>query len=171
MIRPLIAALFLSTALVAPVAAQHSAPAEVAPDKEPHETTADEYAAQGRAQLEARLAMPVNQGKAKNLIIFIGDGMGVSTLTAARIWQGQKAGRDGESTETTIDALPYSAVVKTYSHDFQVADSAATASALVTGTKTRSGMLGVKPAALARQVRNCRGAGRADAVRTGGRCR
>lgn len=148
MIRPIIAALFLSTALVAPAAAQHSAPAEVAPDKEPHETTADEYAAQGRAQLEARLAMPVNQGKAKNLIIFIGDGMGISTLTAGRIWQGQKAGRDGESNETTVDSLPYSAVVKTYSHDFQVADSAATASALVTGTKTRSGMLGVKPAAL-----------------------
>ena len=111
MIRPIIAALFLSTALVAPAAAQHSAPAEVAPDKEPHETTADEYAAQGRAQLEARLAMPVNQGKAKNLIIFIGDGMGISTLTAGRIWQGQKAGRDGESNETTVDSLPYSAVV------------------------------------------------------------
>ncbi len=44
--------------------------------------------------------------------------------------------------------MPYSAMVKTYSHDFQVADSAATATALVTGTKTRSGMLSVAPAAL-----------------------
>ena len=73
--------------------------------------------------------MQARTGRAKNLIIFIGDGMGVSTLTAGRIWQGQKAGRDGEMNETAIDALPYSAMVKTYSHDFQVADSAATATA------------------------------------------
>jgi alkaline phosphatase len=146
--RPLAALLCLACVWAAPAIAQHNAPKEAAPDKERGEQTADDYAAQGRAQLEARLAMPVNQGKAKNLIIFIGDGMGVSTLTAARIWQGQQAGKDGESTETAMDALPYSAMVKTYSHDFQVADSAATASALVTGTKTRSGMLGLKPAAL-----------------------
>ncbi len=149
--RPLAALLCLSAAWAtlgaAPAAAQHTAPKQVAPDQERAEQTADDYTAQGRAQLEARLAMPVNQGKAKNLIIFIGDGMGVSTLTAARIWQGQKAGQDGESTETAIDALPYSALIKTYSHDFQVSDSAATATAIVTGTKTRSGMLSVKPAA------------------------
>ncbi|GGB56238.1 alkaline phosphatase [Blastomonas aquatica] len=142
MIRLFAAALLISTAIVSPAIAQDTAGAK-APEQ-----TAESYAAQGRAQLEARLAMPVNEGKAKNLIIFIGDGMGVSTLTAARIWQGQKAGKDGESTETAMDSLPYSAIVKTYSHDFQVSDSAATATALVTGTKTRSGMLGLTPAAL-----------------------
>ncbi|ASR53219.1 alkaline phosphatase [Blastomonas fulva] len=145
--RPLAALLCLAALWAAPGFAQHNAPEAVAPDKERGEQTAADYAAQGRAQLEARLAAPVNQGKAKNLIIFIGDGMGVSTLTAARIWQGQKAGRDGESTETAIDAMPYSALIKTYSHDFQVADSAATASAIVTGIKTRSGMLSVTPVA------------------------
>lgn len=148
MTRTLALLLCLSAGLSAPALAQHNAPAEVAPDKERGEQTATDYAAQGRAQLEARLARPVNTGKAKNLIIFIGDGMGVSTLTAARIWQGQKAGRDGESVETAIDAMPHAAMVKTYSHDFQVSDSAATASAIVTGTKTRSGMLGLTPAAL-----------------------
>lgn len=146
--RPLAALLSLAALWAAPGIAQHNAPKEAAPDKERAEQTAEDYAAQGRAQLEARLAMPVNQGKAKNLIIFIGDGMGISTLTAARIWQGQKAGGDGESTETAMDTMPYSALIKTYSHDFQVADSAATATAIVTGTKTRSGMLSVKPAAL-----------------------
>lgn len=142
MIRSYFAALLVSTLLVSPVLAQEAAPAPRA------EQTSDDYAAQGQAQLDARLAMQHNQGKAKNLIIFIGDGMGISTLTAARIWQGQRAGRDGESNETVIDSLPYSALIKTYSHDFQVADSSSTATALVTGTKTRSGMLGVKPAAL-----------------------
>ena len=32
--------------------------------------------------------------RAKNVILFIGDGMGVSTLTAARIYDGQKRGVD-----------------------------------------------------------------------------
>lgn len=146
--RPLATLLCLAALWSAPVLAQHNAPKEAAPDKERGEQTAADYAAQGQAQLQARLAMQARTGKAKNLIIFIGDGMGVSTLTAGRIWEGQKAGRDGESNETAIDAMPYSAMVKTYSHDFQVADSAATATALVTGTKTRSGMLSVAPAAL-----------------------
>ena len=146
--RPLATLLCLATLWAAPALAQHNAPKEAAPDKERGEQTAADYAAQGQAQLQARLEMPARNGRAKNLIIFIGDGMGVSTLTAGRIWEGQKAGRDGESNETVIDSLPYSAMVKTYSHDFQVADSAATATALVTGTKTRSGMLSVAPAAL-----------------------
>ncbi|WP_373488984.1 alkaline phosphatase [Blastomonas sp.] len=138
MTRSFAAALLLSTAISLPVMAQDAAP----------EPTAEDYAAQGRAQLEARLNIARNEGQAKNLIIFIGDGMGVSTLTAARIWQGQKAGKDGESTETAMDSMPYSAIVKTYSHDYQVSDSAATATAIVAGIKTRSGMLGLKPAAM-----------------------
>lgn len=142
MIRSYVAALLVSTLFASPTLAQEAASAPRA------EQTSDDYAAQGQAQLAARLAMQQNQGKAKNLIIFIGDGMGISTLTAARIWQGQRAGRDGESNETVIDSLPYSALIKTYSHDFQVADSSSTATALVTGTKTRSGMLGMKPKAL-----------------------
>ena len=32
--------------------------------------------------------------RAKNVILFIGDGMGVSTLTAARIFEGQKCWRE-----------------------------------------------------------------------------
>ena len=72
-------------------------------------------------------AAPNRGEKAKNLIIFIGDGMGVSTITAGRIWQGQVAGQDGESTQTAMDSLDYAALVKTYSNDAQVSDSAPTA--------------------------------------------
>ena len=34
--------------------------------------------------------------KAKNVILFIGDGMGISTVTAGRIYAGQKRGQTGE---------------------------------------------------------------------------
>ena len=108
---------------------------------------APDYYADGQAALADILAAKQRNGNARNLIIFIGDGMGVSTITAGRIYAGQKNGGDGESHVLAMDALPHAALVKTYSHDFQVADSAATATALVTGSKTKSGMLSVGPMA------------------------
>ena len=106
-----------------------SPPAE--PPKGAQVTTGD-YRRQAQAEL-ARLkaSVPIN-GRARNVIIFIGDGMGISTLTAARIYQGQKLGRDGESFTTAMDSLSHAALVKTYSHDAQVSDSAPTASAIIT---------------------------------------
>ncbi|MEE2920175.1 MAG: alkaline phosphatase [Pseudomonadota bacterium] len=80
---------------------------------------------------------------AKNVILFVGDGMSIPTITAARIYAGQKRGLDGESYRLTMETLPSMALSKTYSHDFQVADSASTATAMVTGSKTNSRMLGV----------------------------
>jgi alkaline phosphatase len=80
---------------------------------------------------------------AKNVILFVGDGMGVSTITAARIYAGQSAGLDGESFRLAMDTLPWSALSKTYSHNFQISDSAGTAVAMVSGIKTLSGVLGV----------------------------
>lgn len=40
----------------------------------------------------------LNKNPAKNVVMFVGDGMGVSTVTAARILKGQKAGKTGEET-------------------------------------------------------------------------
>ena len=80
---------------------------------------------------------------AKNVILFVGDGMGISTVTAARIYAGQKRGLDGESYKLTMETLPWAALSKTYSHDSQVSDSASTATAMVAGVKTRSRMLGL----------------------------
>lgn len=51
-------------------------------------------------------------GKAENVIIFIGDGMGVATTTAARIFKGQKNGRDGCSEKLIWDNFPTVAHVK-----------------------------------------------------------
>lgn len=103
----------------------------------------DSYFVEARADLEARLAQKPNTSRARNIILFIGDGMGISTQTAARIHQGQLAGRDGESTWTAMDRLPYSALVRTYTHDAQVSDSAPTATAMTTGVKTRNDIIGL----------------------------
>jgi len=99
-------------------------------------------AAQVDAKIKARGVRP-----AKNVILFVGDGMGISTITAARIHAGQTRGVDGESYRLTMETLPSMALSKTYSHDFQVSDSASTATALTSGIKTNSRTLGTQQAA------------------------
>jgi alkaline phosphatase len=68
----------------------------------------------------------------KNVIFFLGDGMGITTLTAARIYS------VGETGDLTMDTLPETAFVKTYSNDAQVTDSAPSMSAYMTGVKTNN---------------------------------
>ncbi len=102
----------------------------------------DSYYVSAAAAVEARIAAR-GTAPAKNVILFIGDGMGISTITAARIYAGQSASEDGESHILAMDTLPWSALSKTYSHNFQVSDSAGTAVAMVSGIKTLSGVLGV----------------------------
>ena len=84
-----------------------------------------------------------NMRKAKNVILFVGDGMGVSTVTASRILEGQMNGKPGEENRLSFEAFPYTAYSKTYSWDQQTSDSAPTMTAMVTGYKTREGMLSV----------------------------
>ena len=105
--------------------------------------TSNPYYVSGLATLEKALALQPNTGKAKNVILFIGDGMGISTVTAARIFAGQQAGHDGASNSLAFEALPYLALSKTYSHDSLVTDSAPSASAMLTGVKTKNGTIGV----------------------------
>jgi alkaline phosphatase len=81
--------------------------------------------------------------RARNVILFVGDGMGVSTVTAARILAGQMQGKTGEENQLFFETLPYVALSKTYSWDQQTPDSAPTMTAMVTGYKAREGMLSV----------------------------
>lgn len=81
----------------------------------------------------------------KNVILFIGDGMGVSTVTAARIYDGQTRGETGEENLLSFEKFPALALVKTYNTNQQVPDSAGTASAMNTGRKTRAGVIDVAP--------------------------
>jgi len=85
--------------------------------------------------------------KAKNVILFIGDGMGISTITAARIYEGQKRGETGEENSLSFEKFPNVALVKTYNTNAQVPDSAGTATAMHSGVKTRIGVLGIGPMA------------------------
>lgn len=81
--------------------------------------------------------------RARNVILFVGDGMGVSTLTAARIFVGQKRGADGASNLLAFEKFPSLALVRTFSADALVTESAAGATALMTGHRTINGVLGV----------------------------
>ena len=69
----------------------------------------------------------LNTNVAKNVIMFLGDGMGVSTVTAARILKGQLHHNTGEETRLEMDKFPFVALSKTYNTNAQVPDSAGTA--------------------------------------------
>lgn len=83
------------------------------------------------------------RGQAKNVILFVGDGMGVSTVTAARILDGQRKGLMGEENELSFDHFPFSGLSKTYNVDAQTPDSAGTMTAMMSGVKTDVGVIGV----------------------------
>lgn len=75
----------------------------------------------------------------KNVIILIGDGMGIAHVTAARIVQG------GPGSRLAMDSMSISGFVTTYSANSVVTDSAAAATAIATSTKTNNGTIGLTP--------------------------
>ncbi len=91
-------------------------------------------------------AIEIAKGQAKNVILFVGDGMGMSTITAARILAGQQAGKLGEEHQLSFDKFPYSGFAKTYNVDAQTPDSAGTMTAMMSGVKTDVGVIGVAEA-------------------------
>ncbi|KAA0701662.1 Alkaline phosphatase, tissue-nonspecific isozyme [Triplophysa tibetana] len=97
--------------------------------------------------LRSSLSRTLNTNVAKNVVLFLGDGMGVTTITAARILKGQLQNRSGEETVMNMDTFPYVGLAKTYSVDFQIADSASTATAYLCGVKTNLNVVGVSAAA------------------------
>ncbi|MEM7740940.1 MAG: alkaline phosphatase [Pseudomonadota bacterium] len=102
-----------------------------------------DWEAEGRAALEARKAVQPIEGPAKNVILFIADGMDVTTSTAARIFDGQNKGGLGEENVLHFETLPFTGFSKTYNTNLQVPDSAGTATAMLSGQKTKAGMVNV----------------------------
>jgi alkaline phosphatase len=97
-----------------------------------------------------RVAVRAKEGigkarRARNVILFVGDGMGISTITAARILEGQRKGGAGEDNMLSFEQFPQSALVRTFSANQQVSDSAPTATAMVTGWHANDGALSVGP--------------------------
>ncbi len=78
--------------------------------------------------------------QAKNIIFFLGDGMGPTTITAARIF---KHGEDGL---LNFERLERTARIKTYSNDFQTTDSAPSMGAYMTGVKINQDGISMKDA-------------------------
>ncbi|KAM4588008.1 alkaline phosphatase, tissue-nonspecific isozyme isoform 2-T2 [Odontesthes bonariensis] len=99
----------------------------------------------------------LNKNKAKNLILFLGDGMGVPTVTAARILKGQLNGQSGEETQLEMDKFPFLSLAKTYNTNAQVPDSAGTATAYLCGVKANEGTVGVSAAAVRSQCNTTQG--------------
>jgi alkaline phosphatase len=69
--------------------------------------------------------------------------MSPTTVTAARIRAGQLAGASGEENLLSFEKLPFLALSKTYNTDAQVPDSAGTMTAMMSGVKTKAGVLGL----------------------------
>ncbi|MCH8265378.1 MAG: alkaline phosphatase, partial [Proteobacteria bacterium] len=99
------------------------------------------------SSLSTRINIVPNLSTARNVILFIGDGMGVTTVTAARIFDGQSKGMSGEENVLPFEIFPNVALIKTYTANQMVADSAGSASAMNTGVKTRAGVIGIGPQA------------------------
>lgn len=78
----------------------------------PKEMEADYWLEQAQSSLRQRLNQtPINK-MAKNIIFFLGDGMSISTLTAARILKGQRQGLSGEATKLVMEEWPYTGLSK-----------------------------------------------------------
>lgn len=101
------------------------------------------WRAGGEAAVARAKKQKFKKGKAKNVILFVGDGMGISTLTAARILEGQLRGESGEENLLSFEQFPSMALSRTYSVNQQTSDSAPTMSAIVTGLKTDEGIISV----------------------------
>ncbi|KAL2089775.1 hypothetical protein ACEWY4_014463 [Coilia grayii] len=123
----------------------------------PEEEDPNFWNAKAGDALDRALRMKPNLHKAKNLILFLGDGMGITTVTAARILKGQMAGQTGEEYSLTMDKFPHLALSKTYNVDQQMPDSAATATAYHCGVKANYGTLGLSAAARRGQCSTAKG--------------
>ena len=94
--------------------------------------------------------------QAKNVIFFLGDGMGPNTITAARIY---KVGEEGL---LNFERMDRTARIKTYSADAQVTDSAPSMGAYMTGVKINNDVISLKDAQPVRPGKDANGNGSID---------
>ena len=106
----------------------------------------------------------VQPKKAFGIILFVGEGLVTSKLTAARLYDG------GAGHRLAIDSLPHVALLGTSAADFAVPDSAAAASALACGVKVNHRALSADSAgrALANLFAEAAAAGRSTGLVTTG---
>ena len=68
----------------------------------------------GEAELREALtnAARINTNTAQNVVLFVGDGMGLSTVTASRIFRGQQNEQPGEEHKLAFEKFPNIALAK-----------------------------------------------------------
>ncbi|XP_075217523.1 membrane-bound alkaline phosphatase-like isoform X2 [Lycorma delicatula] len=93
--------------------------------------------------LKEKIEKKEQKGIAKNVILFLGDGMSMTTLAASRIFFGQQSKNPGEETVLSFEKFPYSGLSKTYCVNSQVADSACSSTAYLNGVKGNIKTIGV----------------------------
>jgi alkaline phosphatase len=103
---------------------------------------------QGQKKLKEKLNQKLNLNKAKNLIIFIGDGMGLPTLMATRSYI------NDVSEELSFEKFSHTGLAKTYCINYQIPDSSCTATAILTGIKSNYGTIGVNGKVNLRECQN-----------------
>merc|ERR1719153_776292 len=113
--------------------------------REVEETDREWWWKDSQDKLRKEVNMKNIDKKAKNIVFFLGDGMGVSTLTAARILKGQQDSSltGGEQTKLVFEEFPYLGLVRTYCYDATVADSACSATGYLGGVRANANTLGV----------------------------
>ncbi|XP_017129307.2 alkaline phosphatase [Drosophila elegans] len=79
----------------------------------------------------------LNENRAKNVILFLGDGMSIHTIAATRAFMGDS------NKQVFFEKFPYLGLSKTYAVDERTPDSASTATAYLTGVKANYGTIGV----------------------------
>ncbi|VUZ52732.1 unnamed protein product [Hymenolepis diminuta] len=81
---------------------------------------------------------------AKNVILFLGDGMGAPTISAGRFFKAEMEGRIGAANPMMdFEDWPFHTLCRTYDLHTEVTDSASSATAYLGGTKTTTGILGL----------------------------
>ncbi|KAG8251063.1 hypothetical protein J6590_088723 [Homalodisca vitripennis] len=67
---------------------------------------------EANAALKRRLSLQSRRQSAKNVVLLVGDGLGLATLTAARIFKGQRQGQPGESSHLAWEKFSAVALAK-----------------------------------------------------------
>lgn len=84
---------------------------------------------------------PENLVRVKNVVLFVGDGMGITTITSSRTLKRQRSGNAED--KLAFDDFPATALIQTDIVDSQISESAAAATAIFCGVKTTFENLGV----------------------------
>lgn len=80
--------------------------------KDSAEQTAAYWQKLGRERVKMLLKQTPNLNKAKNIILFLGDGMSIPTLAASRIYKGQLEGKTGEESQLSFEEFPVTGLSK-----------------------------------------------------------